>query len=214
MIFNPAAAHRRRHGRCVAYASGFTLIEVMVALTIFALLSAVAYRGLGAVLNASTRVEQETRKWSEIALAFVNIQQSLSVVVDRPIRDRDGLIGAAFIGVASVRREEDALFVFTRTGFAGHRNALADLQRVGYRVRGDRLEQLIWPVLDQAPATEPHAVQLLAGVASLLPRYVTQDGSRHAAWPLAGQDAVLPVAVEMTLRLTGGEQMTRLFALP
>lgn len=214
MSFNRSAAHGFRRDRRGRHTPGFTLIEVMVALTIFALLSTVAYRGLDAVLSASARVERETRKWSEIAFAFVNIQTSLAVVVDRPIRDRGGAIGASFAGVASVRLEDEAIFVFTRTGFADHLGALADLQRVGYRVRGDRLEQLIWPVLDLAPGSEPHAVQLLAGIASILVHYVTVDGSRHAAWPLAGEDAALPTALEMTLRLASGEQITRMFALP
>ena len=194
--------------------AGFTLIEIMVAITIFALLTAVSYRGLDAILKASAHVEQETRKWSDITLAFVNIQQSLAVVVDHPIRGRDGQISAAFNGSASLRNEEEPLFVFTRTGFSGHRGVLADLQRIGYRVRGSTLEQLIWPVLDQAPGSEPHAVELLADVASLLVRYVAQDSSRHAAWPLAEKDAVLPAALEVTLSLKTGEQNTRLFALP
>ena len=210
MMFTSLRLHPHRGSRT----AGFTLIEIMVAITIFALLSAVSYRGLDAILKASAHVEQETRKWSEITLAFVNIQQSLVVAVDHPIRARDGLIGAAFIGSASLRNEDEALFAFTRTGFSGHRGALSDLQRIGYRVRGSKLEQLIWPVLDQAPRTEPYAVELLAGVTSLLVRYVAPDSSRNATWPLAGKEAALPAALEITLSLKTGEQITRLFALP
>ena len=212
-MYNNSATRQPKQGRGIIFASGFTLIEIMAALTIFALMSAFAYRGLNAVANASARVEQETRKWSELALAFVNIQQSLTVVVDRPIRARDGLTSPAFIGVRSARLEEDAIFVFTRTGFSGHRGVLADVQRVGYRLRGGQLEQMIWPALDLAPGSEPQAVPLLTGITSLLVHYVTRDGSRHAMWPLAGVDAVFPAALEMTLQLTSGEQITRLFAL-
>jgi len=125
-------------------ARGFTLIEVMVALTIFALMSGVGYRGLGAVLDARERVDRETRKWRDMSLAFINIQQALFAAVDRSIRERNGRVAPAFVGNESVRADE-AQLAFTRTGFPGHRGALADLQRVGYRVRENRIEQLSGP---------------------------------------------------------------------
>ena len=192
---------------------GFTLIEVMVALTIFALMSGVAYRGLGAVLDARERVDRETRKWRDVSLAFVNIQQALFAAVDRSIRERNGAPAPAFVGNAGVRADE-AQLAFTRMGFPGHRGVLADLQRVGYRMKGDRIEQLIWPVLDQAPRTEPHASELLSGVASFTLRYLSRDGAWRASWPIAGDEAAMPAAVEMTLDLASGERVTRLFALP
>ena len=201
-----------RDARLVAQ-RGFTLIEVMVALMIFALLTGVAYRGLDAVLNANARVEQETDKWSTLALAFLNVQQALAAAVDRPIRDRDGGIGAAFIGLASVRNEDEAPLVFTRMGFPGHRGVLADLQRVGYRLRGDRFEQLIWPALDHAPGSAPQAVELAAGVAGFSARYFAIGGAVQTSWPVAGDAATLPAAVEVTLRLATGEEITRLFSL-
>lgn len=192
---------------------GFTLIEIMVALTIFALMSGVAYRGLDAVLNARARVAQEAAQWRDLALAFANMQQSLSAVVDRPIRDRGGLIAAPFIGTASARSEEDVPLVFTRMGFPDHGGALGDLQRTGYRVAGGRLEQVMWPVLDLAPGSEPTVVELAPGVAGMGLRFLSKAGSWTASWPIPGDDSVAPVAVELSLRLAGGEQLTRLFVL-
>ncbi len=211
-----ATTHVRRRSASSPRARdhGFTLIEIMIALMIFALLSAIAYRGLEAVLNARARVEQEARKWRGLALAFINIQQSLASVVDRSIRGSDGLIAPPFSGVAGVRHEEEAALVFTRTGFPDHGGVLADLQRVGYRVNGGRLEQLIWPVLDQAPATEPHAMTLVQGVKAMNARYLGPDGAWGASWPPAGDSAPAPAAVELELQLVTGETVTRVFALP
>lgn len=208
-----AAERSGLRGRAsAARQSGLTLIEVMVALTIFALLSGVAYRGLSAVLDAQERIDRETRKWREITLAFVAIQQSLLTAIERPVRERNGRVAPAFLAPAGVRAGE-AQLMFTCMGFPGHRGVLADLQRVGYRVTGDRLEQLIWPVLDQAPNTEPHAAELLSGVASLTLRYLSRNGAWRASWPLAEDDTVMPAALELTLQLTSGEQIRRLFAL-
>ena len=49
---------------------GFTLIELLVALTIFALMSAMAYRGLNAVLETREQVLQDNHKWRELAVFF------------------------------------------------------------------------------------------------------------------------------------------------
>jgi general secretion pathway protein J len=194
--------------------TGYTLIEIMVALTIFALMAAIAYRGLDAVLTAAGHVERDGAKWRSLGIAFAMVEQSLGSALDVAVRDADGNVAAAFMGLGAVRREDEALLAFTRTGFPGHGGALADIQRAGFRVKDGRLEQLLWPAPDAAPRSEPLAVELLAGVESLALRYLARDGSWHPAWPPSPEHPALPAATELSLRLTGGEQLTRMFALP
>jgi general secretion pathway protein J len=47
---------------------GFTLLEVLVAVIIFALLGMAAYSGLDAVLKARARLDDENRQWRAVAL--------------------------------------------------------------------------------------------------------------------------------------------------
>jgi general secretion pathway protein J len=194
-------------------ASGFTLIEILVALLVFALLAGFGYRGLGAVLDAGDRITGETRKWRDLTLAFEHMRLAFAQAADRPIRDRHDAAAPAFEGVAATRTASEPLLAFTRMGYAGHEGAAADQQRVGYRLREERLEQLAWPVLDQAPHTEPQAAALLSGVRELAFSYLHQ-GKWHSSWPLADGDAPYPAAVLVTLRLSNGERYQRLFALP
>src|SRR5262245_63976721 len=49
-------------------ARGLTLVELLVAIAIFGVLSGVAYRALTVVLESRGRLEQEHRKWAEVAL--------------------------------------------------------------------------------------------------------------------------------------------------
>jgi general secretion pathway protein J len=194
-------------------AGGFTLIEILVALLVFALLAGFGYRGLGAVLDAGERVTGETRKWRDLALAFEHMRLALAQAADRPIRDRHDAAAPAFEGVAATRNASEPLLAFTRMGYAGHEGAAADQQRIGYRVREEHLELLAWPVLDQGPHTEPQAVALLSGVRELAFSYLHQ-GKWYADWPLADVAASHPAAVRVTLRLANGERYQRLFALP
>jgi general secretion pathway protein J len=132
--------------------------------------------------------------------------------VDRPIRDRDDSSAPAFTGVAATRNSSEPMLAFSRMGYAGHAGAAADQQRVGYRVRENRLEQLAWPVLDQAPGTEPEAIELLSGVRELSFSYM-HEGKWHPAWPVANVDAPFPDAVMVKLELSNGERYLRVFAL-
>jgi len=197
--------------RCAA--RGFTLIEILVALLVFALLAGFGYRGLDAVLAAGERVTGETRKWRDLALAFEHMRLSFAQAVDRPVRDTHDQPAPAFAGAATAARANDALVEFTRMGYAGHEGAAADQQRIGYRLSEDRLEQLSWPVLDQAPHTEPQATALLSGVREISFSYL-HAGKWYAAWPLADSDASHPAAVHVTLALASGERYQRIFALP
>jgi general secretion pathway protein J len=69
---------------------GFTLVEMLVALTIFALMSVLAYRGLNAVLETRAHLTEDNRRWRDIALTLSQLEQDLSMVVDRPVRDSGG----------------------------------------------------------------------------------------------------------------------------
>ena len=193
-------------------ASGFTLIEVLVALLVFALLAGFGYRGLGAVLDAGERVTAETSKWRDLALALEHMRLAFAQAAERPIRDRNDAAAPAFQGGAATRNSSEPLVAFTRMGYAGHEGAAADQQRVGFRLHEDRLEQLVWPVLDQAPHTEPLSVPLLAGVREVSFAYLHQ-GKWHPAWPIVEATAQHPAAVQMTLQLAGGERYQRVFGL-
>jgi general secretion pathway protein J len=192
---------------------GFTLIEILVALLVFALLAGFGYRGLGAVLDAGERVTTDTRKWRDLALAFEHMRLSFAQAADRPIRDRYDAAAPAFAGTAATRNASEPLVEFTRMGYAGHEGAATDQQRVGYRLRDDRVEQLAWPVLDQAPHTEPHAIVLLEGVRELSLAYL-YEGKWHPRWPLPQSVAQHPAAVRVALLLASGERFERVFALP
>jgi general secretion pathway protein J len=70
------------------HARGFTLLEVLVAVTIFALLGMAAYSGLDAVLKARARLDDENRQWRSVALFWVRLERDLSAFVERPARLR------------------------------------------------------------------------------------------------------------------------------
>lgn len=192
---------------------GFTLLELVVALAIFALISAFSYRALDLVLDTRATVTAEGKKWRDITLLFARLEQDMSRLANRPVRDSRDLLSPALLGEPVAAGEDEAQLAFTRMGLEGQSGALNDVQRVGYRLRDGKVEMLVWPVLDQAPRTRPEAEAVLDGVKALEIRYLGAEGAWWPRWPKPGAPGELPRALEVTLELMSGERVSRLFAL-
>jgi len=192
---------------------GFTLVEVLVALTIFALMSMLAYRGLNSVLETRAHLSDDNRRWRDIVLTLAQLEQDMSQAVNRPVRDSSGLTQPALLGNPQVRADEAQLSV-SRMGSAWQSGVAADVQRHAYRLNNGTLEQLVWPVLDQAPLSAPQVHRLLERVARFELRYLDAGGNWQPRWPLPGVATVLPAALEVVLELDGGTTVTRVFVLP
>jgi len=189
-----------------------TLVELLVAVAIFGILSAFAYRALTVVLDSRSRIEQENGKWRGLALFFARLEQDLATAVPRPVRDPGDALAPALAGAAAGVRINEGTLMLTRTALAPEPGAFEPPRRLGYRLRGGVVELLTWSVLDQGPRTEPRVVAVLDGVKAMALRYLDARGAWHPAWPpaLAAAPAALPVAVEVRLELVSGERIVRL----
>ena len=197
-------------------ARGFTLIEVVVAVAIFAIISSMSYAVLATVLDSRARIEQETKKWRDIGLALARIEQDLNSLVNRPARDAGGLLQPALLGIAVPRGDEGQL-ILTRMGDLDLPGTAGAPQRIGYRCTEGMLQQLLWPVLDQGPRTRPSIAPVLEGVTACEFRYLDQRGQWQTLWPARdatpGTASVAPAAVEVTITLQRGEQVRRLLPI-
>ena len=194
-------------------ARGLTLIELVVAIAIFGVLSAFAYRALTVVLESRGRIEQENRKWREIALFFTRIEQDLAASAPRPVRDPSGAFAPALVGNPTLGGATDGALMLTRTGFAADPGAIEPPRRIGYRLRGGTIELVSWPGLDRGSREEPRAIPVLRDVSAIQLRYLDRRGQWHVAWPPAattGSQTEVPAGVEVAVTLVSGERITRL----
>jgi len=204
-------SHLRNHKR----QTGFTLLELMVALGIFALLAAMAYSGLNSVMTARKVTEQHAQRLSQLQMTFLWLGRDIEQGIDRPIRDEYAQVQPAMEGVETGRYQLE----FTRTGWnnpAGR--ARSNLQRVAYGLRDDKLIRAYWNVLDRAQDSQPLESVLLDGVDKLELRFLDASNAWQLSWPntLAGGAAntALPKAVEVTLETKAEGRITRLFQVP
>ncbi len=198
--------------------AGFTLLELLVSLAIFALLATMAYSALNTVLNARKEVEQRAARLTELQTAFMVMQRDIEEAVARPVRDDLGDEQAALKGGGV----GTGVLTLTRTGW---RNPLgvarSDLQRVDYVFSKQQLLRESWSTLDRGPGNEPYVEILIDGVSAVELRFMGQDRQWVGYWPpdasnnAENQDAVLmPRAIEISVDVKGWGRIVRLFRVP
>ena len=142
---------------------GFTLIEVLVAMAITAVIAVLAYVSLSTVIVGVDSVRREADQINTLNRAFQVLARDIRQVVDRPILDEFGSREAALEGGPLARQ----MLALTR---AGWHNTVdlprSSLQRVAYYLEEDRLIRASWSVLDRSGSSEPREVTLLEGVES------------------------------------------------
>lgn len=188
---------------------GFTLIELLVAITIFAMMAAMAWRGLDAMAQSRAHLAAENRQWQDTALFFQRMEDDITHATNRPWRDQHGNLEASWQAKPWVNASNDANVIMVSLK-ADERG----MQKVGYRYAQGEVDTLWWPALDDAPAQQPQIYPLLTGVKSFVLRYLTASGQWVDHWPLVGQTEALPRAVEVSLTLRAGSNLHRVFAVP
>jgi len=188
---------------------GFTLLELLIALSILALLSLLGYRALVSLTDSEVRLSTETARWRSLDALFTRLEADL----------REALPRAARIGATSeppwfggVDLDGNADLRFSRAGPEFALEPGSTGQRLGYRLRGGAVEVLYWPYLDIAPGVEPAAYVLAEGVQSFRVDYLDSHNVWRTQWPLSGE-AALPRAVRVVLTLADGETVERWMAL-
>jgi len=79
-------------------ARGFSLLEVLVATAIFAVVAALAWGGLDAVARHRRALDDEARQWQQLQRAVSRVERELRQALPLPPVARDGQPQAAFVG--------------------------------------------------------------------------------------------------------------------
>ena len=194
---------------------GFTLVELLVALAIFALMSSFAYRALTGMLEARESLQKESRKWRDVALAVGRLERDLDAVLPRSAL---GSSGTPLAPVSSALEADSGTqgLALTRAGNALLENTLSSPQRVAWRLRDNTMERLSWAGVDASPREQPVAIPVLANVSALAFRFLDPKSLEwRTSWALPGSaDETMPAAVEATITLASGERVVRMVDLP
>nr|VFJ51718.1 MAG: general secretion pathway protein J [Candidatus Kentron sp. FW] len=206
----PREVHGRKH-------SGMTLIELLIAMAVFAVISAITYGAIRSAVETQRQVEARTSRFTALQMAMAVMERDVLQMVDRSIRNEYG----ERIPALQSAGDDFRLMEFTRTGWqtlAGMKGMR--LRRIAYALEEDRLLRLTWNVLDRAEDSLPWSSVLLTGVENVEIGYLNTDEEWVSKWPpewMVGGGAPaagFPRAIEIRIELTGIGWIRRLLALP
>ncbi len=194
-------------------ARGFTLLEVLVAVFIFAIVGMLAMGGYNELVKQSDIVESNASRTRAVQAAVQRMSEDFAMLEPRPIREP---LGEALEPALRSDTRTETLADLTRSGWTNPAGiSRSTLQRVTYRLQDNKLQRAYWNTLDRTLTTEPTSAVLLDEVRSVAFRFMDQNQSWHDQWPplgYSGPDAVRlrPIAVEITLELEDWGKIVRL----
>ncbi|MFO8004104.1 type II secretion system minor pseudopilin GspJ [Thioalkalivibrio sp.] len=207
---------------------GFTLLELLVAVAVFATVGVLAIGGLRAVLMADHATQEQSQRLAELQVTLAVLERDLRHSIELQPRDGygDRLPALRYSPVTDPRQLE-----LVRAGNGEH----GRLARVAWRVSDRGLERVTWPVLDGA-LPESEQVRLFldrdahagrtpptnGGVArdrgdQLEIQFDFVDGETQEvtdSWPPLDGDEQRPAQVIVSLVVPGLGPIERRIALP
>ena len=207
---------------------GFTLLEMLVALGVFAVLGVMSTQMVTRILSVHDVAVTRGTRLSDLERAMGVLSRDVLQLAPRAVRDGfgdalppvragGGEVGGGEVGIGP----EGAVLLIELTRF-GHRNPLgqkrADLQRVAYALQDGTLYRYYWTSLDRAQDSEPRVQTVLEDVESATVTVIDVSGNEHSFWPLLGELAQDPTAqiagVKLSIDVPPFGALVRLWDVP
>ena len=206
--------------------SGFTLIEVLVAIFIAAVMFAIGYRALSQAMIERDALNTKQTRINEIQRGMRIVAQDFAQIAARPARDMQG--NGELQSAIGANQRDNTLVTFSRTGWSNPAGLQRPAEeRVRYRFLDGSLIREHWLSVDPALNAEPRQRVVLTRVKSVEVRFldpVTRNW--RTDWPPAAPtgpvgplqiDDILmprPMAIEFTIVFDDWGRVQRLFEVP
>lgn len=183
----------------ITKSNGFTLIEMMVALLIFSMLSVAGVILLRGAVDSNEVTAENLGEMAEMQRFVSLVEADLSQAVARPYRDQNGDRVAAFSGEGGDRL--DAFLVFTSGGQSNINDiSRSNLQRIEYQLQDEKISRRHYEMTDGGSISEP--AELLSGISDLEIRYRDKGGVWLNDWRTE-RLSDLPRAIELQFTQNG-----------
>ncbi|MEL7311979.1 MAG: type II secretion system minor pseudopilin GspJ [Pseudomonadota bacterium] len=188
-----------RIGNSKRVQSGITLVEVLVAIFVFGILSALSWQIFFQALDTDERLTLEVNELLELQRAFSVVSRDFGQYHPRPVREP---VGNAWRPPLLADARSNYIVEITRTGYGNPLQApRSTTQRIAYRFEDGEVIRAQWPVLDPVVATVPQETVVLDDVEQILFRFLGEaDDSWSEQWPpLNATTAPPPRAIEVRI---------------
>lgn len=190
--------------------SGFTLLEILIALAIFTIVSVIMVKAMHTVFSSQSATNQKAARLAELQMAMLIVSRDIEQTIDRPVSNAAGN-PEGFIGTAHA-------LTFTHGGRAvlQGNTQRSTLQRTRYSLDNRNLIRTTWPVLDVTGHTQSNNRTILRAVSELQFSYLDNKGQFQSSWPPASgaTNEPLPKAVQLSLKIERWGKLNQLYIIP
>lgn len=193
---------------------GYTLLEVLVALTVFAILATITASAMYQAFNTRARVNEQANQLNTLQVAMALITRDTDQIADRSIFGNEMHQFPPFVG-------ESKYLEFTRGGSVNpkEQERRSTLKRVGYFCTGKKLIRRGWDSLDSPLRKNRQDKVLLDNLEACSFAYISNSRQVLPEWrPYAMQQTqkqeTLPVAIQFNLTVSEWGNMSLLFIIP
>jgi len=178
-------------------ARGFTLLELIIAIAIFAVIGLASFSLLDTIQRSDERSQQRSDRQNELQRGFLFIERDLTQIARRTIRinGEAPLEGYLHTGGDNFLADNQAI-AFVRHGWTNPGLLLprSDIQSVAYRLTDNTLERLHYNFVDAVVGEEPKVRPLISHVNSLSFEYF--NGKK---WQKKWLEKTLPLAIAIEI---------------
>ena len=195
--------------------SGFTLIELMISMAIFAMLSLMAYGGLDTVMRNKAGTETSMLRLNQLQLSMTKLHRDIEQISNREATDE---LGGKLLTLSAGQGDE-LIIQFTRNGWRNPAKLnRSHLQRVAYKLDEDKLIRMSWPYVDRALDDQVIETLLMDNLKDVQLRFLDDSKSWHDSWPKTNANPSAttsqPRAIEVKLQMNDWGDITRVFRVP
>lgn len=158
--------------------SGFTLIEILLSLMIFAMLGMAIYSVLSNTINGHKTVQTQNQTLTQLQRVFYMMEADITQMAQRQIRvEGEEPVKVYFRSGEYMFDSESIGFGLVRDGWTNPGMVLprSELQPIAYRIIEEKLQRLYFNFVDNEMGTEPKIQPLLDGVTALTVQYYAGD---------------------------------------
>jgi len=197
--------------------NGFTLIEILIALFIFAIIGILCARSLQGLIHTRDHLKKTDDNTLQLMTTMTLMRRDFANAIDRGVLDEKENSLPALIA------SRDAI-TFTRSGIINPSGQIqsSNLQRIKYELLGDQLVRVTYAALDMTEKTEQTQEVLLHHVTSMQWQCIASNGEAYDEWPIKPKPGtttppavdVMPKAILMVAHIQGQGVLQGVFPIP
>jgi len=188
--------------------NGFTLIEMVIAVAIFAVIASIVFPGLLQFLEMRERIEEKHKELISLQKTFLFMGNDLRYAANRLSKDEYGELGKTTLSL-----NDDSIMEFVALYPDIHLDGLSVPRRLRWEIEDQQLRRVQYPVMDPDSDTRVIAQNLLSGVEDYEIEVSFVEDGRDNTDDKWEEQSRLPDLVKFSIQMVDGTEYHRSFTM-